>query len=149
MPDDENPSNPMRLVGQVHRAFARRVDAPLRDIGFAMSQLPVLVALKKQGALSQARLAQWAQVEQPSMAQLLGRMERDGLVQRVPDPDDRRSRLISLTAQASARLAEGKAVMDGTSRQALAGFSKAEREQLASLLLRVKSNLDNAAGGTD
>jgi MarR family transcriptional regulator, transcriptional regulator for hemolysin len=34
------------------------------------------------------------------MAQLLNRMERDGLIVRLPDPADRQSRLIALTAQA-------------------------------------------------
>lgn len=38
------------------------------------------------------------------MAQLLSRIERDGLVQRLPDPKDGRSRLITLTEQAEERL---------------------------------------------
>jgi len=149
MSNREDSGHPMRLVGQINRAFARLVDSPLRDIGFAMSQLPVLVELKTRGALSQAELTRLARVEQSSMAQLLNRMERDDLVQRVPDLSDKRSRLITLTAGASQRLAKGKAVMEATSQQALAGFSKAERDQLAGLLQRVKSNLDRAAGETD
>ncbi|MGS0896086.1 MarR family winged helix-turn-helix transcriptional regulator [Burkholderia stagnalis] len=139
-------SNPLRRVGFTYRLFARVVDRPLRDLGFAMSQLPVLVSLKKAGALSQAELARRAQVEQPSMAQLLGRMERDGLVQRTPDPHDGRSRLISLTGAAARRLAQGKAVMDDACEQALAGLSAAEREQLAALLDRVNANLERMAG---
>ncbi|SFK53350.1 MarR family winged helix-turn-helix transcriptional regulator [Lysobacter sp. cf310] len=134
--------NPLRLIGQVNRAFARIVDGPLRELGFAIGQLPVLVSLKKVEALSQAELARLAQVEQPSMAQLLNRMERDGWVRRVPDPNDKRSRLISLTDRASERMPRAKAVMDATSRQALAGFSAKEKEQLAALLLRVNANLD-------
>ncbi|WP_412529060.1 MarR family winged helix-turn-helix transcriptional regulator [Burkholderia lata] len=138
--------NPLPLIGFTYRLFARVVDRPLRDLGFAMSQVPVLVSLKKAGALSQSELARRAQVEQPSMAQLLNRMERDGLVLRVPDPDDRRSRLISLTESAAKGLAKGRAVMDEASEQALAGLSDAEREQLVSLLGRVNANLERMVG---
>ncbi len=137
-------NNPMRLIGQAYRTFGRLVDSPLRKLDFAMGQLPVLVALKKNGALSQAELARLAQVEQPSMAQLLNRMERDGLVQRIANPNDKRSQLVSLTADASQRLPKGKAVMDAASRQALEGLTKEEQHQLMALLLRVNDNLDRA-----
>ena len=105
----------------------------------------MLVTLKKAGALSQAELARLLEVEQSSMAQLLNRMERDGLVERIADPNDRRSRLISLTHTAIQQLPRGKSVMDAASRQALTGFSKEEKEQLEMLLLRVNANLDAAA----
>ena len=137
--------NPLKLIGRANRAFARVVDGPLREIGFAMSQVPVLVMLKKAGALSQAELARLLKVEQSSMAQLLNRMERDGLVERIADPGDRRSRLISLTSSANGQLPRGKSVMDAASRRALSGFSKEEKEQLEMLLLRVNANLDAAA----
>lgn len=135
-------TNPLKLVGLVNRAFARLVDVPLRELGIATGQVPVLVALKQHGALPQAELARIARVEQPSMAQLLSRMERDGLVQRTPDPADGRSRLITLTDQAQRQLPKGRAVMEATSEQALAGFSAKERDQLGALLARVLANLD-------
>ena len=139
--------NPLKLIGRANRTFARVAEGPLREIGLAMSQVPVLVTLKKAGALSQAELARLSGVEQSSMAQLLNRMERDGLVERVADPRDRRSRLITLTDSAARQLPLGKSVMDAVSRQALPGFSKEEKEQLALLLLRVNANLDSAVPG--
>lgn len=143
-PTDANRS--MRLIGQVNRTFARLVDAPLRELGFAMSQLPVLVTLKRVGTASQTELARVAQVEQPSMAQLLQRMERDGLVQRVPDPADGRSRLISLTEQASRQLPQSRAVMDGVCEKALEGLTDEERTCLLGLLLKIDANLNKALG---
>lgn len=141
---DSDSSHPMRLIGQVTRTFARLVDAPLRQLGFAIGQLPVLVTLKTAGALSQAELARMAQVEQSSMAQLLNRMERDGLVKRVPDPADGRSRLISLTARASRQMPNGKAVMDEVCETALTGFTAKERAQLLTWLLKIDANLEKA-----
>jgi MarR family transcriptional regulator, transcriptional regulator for hemolysin len=137
--------NSVRLIGHAHRVFARLVDAPLRKLGFAMSQLPVLVALKQGKPMAQSELARLAAVEQSSMAQLLNRMERDGLVKRVADPNDKRSRLISLTETASRRMPKGKVIMDAAVDIALQGFSPAEVERLGELIARIKDNLERAA----
>ncbi|KAF1029637.1 MAG: Transcriptional activatory protein BadR [Burkholderia plantarii] len=143
---EDSPTQPLKLVGLTARLFTRVVDRPLRELGFALSQVPVLGLLKEAGALSQAELARRVQVEQPSMAQLLNRMERDGLVCRVPDPADKRSRLISLTDGATQKLPEGRAVLDDASRTALDGLSDDEQQQLAMLLRRVNANLERAVG---
>jgi MarR family transcriptional regulator for hemolysin len=144
---DTHDSSPLRLIGRITRGFTRIADGGLREFGFAVGQLPVLVSLKKRKALSQAELARIAQVEQPSMAQLLARMERDGLVERVDDPDDGRSRLISLTPLAAKRLPKAKALMDAHAQDALAGFSADEVAQLAALLERLNANVERMGGG--
>lgn len=142
---EKNPPNPLKIIGQAHRTFARLVDAPLRELEFAMGQIPVLALLNSSASLSQAELARLVQVEQPSMAQMLMRMERDGLVHRLQDPADKRSRLISLTDKARQRLPAGRAVMDAVKDKALEGFSAVEVEVLASLVGRVQANLERAA----
>ena len=147
MSDIHAPTNPMKLVSRASRGFVRVADAELRSLGFATSQFPVLGALRDGQALSQAELARLAQVEQPSMAQLLNRMERDGLVQRLPDPDDKRSRLISLTAIATQRLPKAKTLMDASTTDALTGFTRQEIDQLVRLLSRLNENLDRMAEG--
>ncbi|MDM0088034.1 MULTISPECIES: MarR family transcriptional regulator [unclassified Variovorax] len=145
MTDAEN-FNPLKLLGRVTRGFTRIADDGLREFGFAVGQLPVLVSLKERKTLSQAELARIAQVEQPSMAQLLARMERDGLVERVPDPDDKRSRLISLTPLATRRLPKAKAVMDAHAQQVLEGFSAEDMAQLMALLTRLNANVERMGG---
>jgi MarR family transcriptional regulator for hemolysin len=148
-PDNHEPPNPLRIVGHAYRTFARIVDAQLRHLGFAMSQLPVLIVLKQGKPLPQAELARMARVEQSSMAQLLNRMERDGLIERVADPEDRRSRLILLTESARQRMHEGKAIMDATVEIALKGLSPSEIEQFGKLMLRINDNLQRAAEASD
>src|SRR4051812_34852922 len=84
-------------INRVSRLLMRLHEARLRPLGFGMSQLPVLVALEADGPLAQKELAQRAHVEQPTMAEMLARMERDGIVERAPNPDDRRASLVSLS----------------------------------------------------
>jgi DNA-binding MarR family transcriptional regulator len=107
-----------------------------------MSHMPVLHALQDGGSLSQKDLARFARVEQPTMAELLGRMERDGVVQREPNPEDGRGSLTSLTRKARARWPKAKGALMQGEHDATAGFSAEEKAQLISLLQRVLDNLE-------
>ena len=143
MPEPREPQPPLKLIGHVHRGFQRMADQLLREQGFALGQLPVLMALKEGKPRSQAELARLACVEQPSMAQLLARMERDGLVERLPDPEDGRSKLISLTPACRERMPKAKGVMQALGAEALQGLSADEVEVLAGLLARLADNVDD------
>lgn len=133
---------PGHYISRTARAMARVDDIRLRELGFATAQLPVLTALKDGARLSQTELAAWAKVEQPTMAQLLARMERDGLIRREPDPTDRRSSLISLTAEARAKLPAGRAILLQGNKDATRGMTADEVKTLIALLDRVLTNVE-------
>lgn len=135
-------AHPGHYLSRINRGLTRVGDARLRSIGLATAQLPVLSMLRHGAQLSQIELARWARVEQPSMAQLLARMERDGLVKRMPDPNDRRSSLISLTEEAERRLPAGRAVLRQGNVEMTQGLTRAEIEQLVGLLQRVLVNVE-------
>ena len=136
---------PGHLVSLVARGFARLSEVRLRPLGFAPGQVPVLIALRDGTARTQRDLARFARVEQPPMAQMLARMERDGLIRRDPDPEDGRSSIVTLTALAEERLPDAvQRVLEGN-RDALRGFSNEEAEQLVVLLGRLIANLDRIA----
>jgi MarR family transcriptional regulator, transcriptional regulator for hemolysin len=145
--DDWDPmKTPGHYISRTARALARVGDLRLRELGFASAQLPVLAVLKDGARLSQTELAAWAMVEQPTMAQLLARMERDGIIRREPDPTDRRSSLISLTEEARARLPAGRAVLLQSNREATRGMSADEVKTLIALLSRVLANIEAMEG---
>ncbi|QDE39568.1 MarR family transcriptional regulator [Luteibacter pinisoli] len=141
-------STPGHLISLAARGFTRLSEARLKPLGFGVGHLPVLVALRDGQASTQRDLARFARVEQPPMAQMLARMERDGLIQRSPDPSDGRSSQITLTAVAEARLPEAIAVLLKGNQDALRGFSDEETTQLVSLLTRLIANLDQVASAT-
>ena len=133
---------PSHYISRIARGMTRIGDVRLKALGFATAQLPVLTALRDGAKWSQGELARWAKVEQPTMAQLLARMERDGVVRREPDPSDRRASLISLTEEARARLPEGRAILEQGNKDMTAGLSEAEVATLVSLLERVLANVE-------
>jgi MarR family transcriptional regulator for hemolysin len=135
-------AHPGHYLSRISRGLTRVGDTRLRSIGLATAQLPVLSMLRDGAQLSQTELARRAQVEQPSMAQLLARMERDGLVKRTPDPNDRRSSLISLTEEAERRLPAGRAVLRQGNAEMTQGLTRAEVDQLVGLLRRVLFNVE-------
>ncbi|WP_212376749.1 MarR family winged helix-turn-helix transcriptional regulator [Acetobacter persici] len=142
--DDWDPlRHPGHYFSRIARGLTRIGDVRLRHLGFATAQLPVLTALKDGAALSQKELAKRAKVEQPTMAQMLSRMERDGLVHRVPDPEDKRSSLISLTDAALEKLPAGRAILRQGNSEMTKGLTEDEIETLVSLLRRVLENVDS------
>ena len=145
--DDAFFNRPAHLINRAARLMTRVGEARMKPLGFSPGQLPVLGALARQGPLSQKALAEGAMIEQPSMAQMLARMARDGLVTRRPDPDDGRSNLYALTESARERLPALAETLTKGGREALAGFSAEEEDILRGLLKRIINNLDAMAYG--
>ena len=138
-------STPGHLISLAARGFVRLSEARLKPLGFGVGHLPVLVALQDGRADTQRDLARFAKIEQPPMAQMLARMERDGLVRRTPDPADGRSSRIALTETAQARLPDACTALFQGNREALSGFTDDETAQLVALLTRLIANLDRVA----
>lgn len=140
--DEDVLTTPGHLISLAARGFARMSDSRLKPLGFGVGQLPVLVALQNGYASTQRDLARFAKVEQPPMAQMLARMERDGLIKRTRDPADGRSSRIVLTKAAQHRMPEATTTLLQGNREALVGFTNAEAMQLVDLLARLIENLD-------
>jgi MarR family transcriptional regulator, transcriptional regulator for hemolysin len=138
-------STPGHLISLAARGFARLSEARLRPLGFGVGHLPVLVALRDGRASTQRDLARFAKIEQPPMAQMLARMERDGLIRRAPDSADGRSSRITLTAAAEARLPDAVSVLLQGNREVLHDFTDEEAGLLVTLLTRLIANLDRIA----
>ena len=109
--------------------------------GLSVGYMPIFFALAADEALTQRDLAIAAQVEQPTMAATLARMERDGLIERRANPDDGRSALISLSEAGRSKLPAVHAAAAEANGRAAAELSETERRQLLSLLTRVAETL--------
>lgn len=135
-------STPGHLISLAARGFARLSEGRLKPLGFGVGHIPVLVALRTGQADTQRDLARFAQIQQPPMAQMLDRMERDGLIRRTPDPVDGRTSRVALTRLALARLPEAVAALFQGNRDAMSGFTDEEAVHFAALLGRLIANLD-------
>lgn len=107
-----------------------------------MAGYPVLNALSRFGELTQKQMTRLLQVEQSSIAQLLGRLERDGFVERRIDPADRRSSLVKLTQKAIDALPAIAEVMNSGNDLAVAGMTDDEIDIAIDLLRRMIGNFE-------
>lgn len=139
----------LSLGYQVNHA-ARLLAIALRDgiapLGVVPGQFAQLLALYEHDGLTQAELCERVQIEQPTMANTLARMERDGLVERVPDPDDRRRSLVLLTDHARAIEADLVAAARNSNAAATRGL---DDTQFAALMTALSTVIDNLTDPSD
>jgi DNA-binding MarR family transcriptional regulator len=131
-------------VNHLSRLLAHALRARVQSFGVVPGQFAQLLALYERDGRTQAELCRAVQIEQATMANTLNRMERDGLISRTADPDDRRRTLIHLTPKAR----DLEAVLVASAREvnsaATAGLSEAEIAAFLSTMQRVIANLEGA-----
>jgi MarR family transcriptional regulator, transcriptional regulator for hemolysin len=131
------------LINRIARLSQRWLDARLKKFGIAGAAVPVLALLKSGEQLTQRELASRIGIEQPTMAQLLKRMERDGLIVRRANPEDGRSAHISLTDQATRRLPAVRRAMQEGYNLVTESFSERELATLFQLLERYLASVES------
>ena len=119
------------------RLFTRTADRSLRPMGVSAAQLPALLSLAEFGPMRQRDLVQRSAVAQPAMVATLTRMEREGLVERLPDHRDARAWSISLSDKGRALLDPVYDVLATGNEMALRGFSDEERQVAIGYLRRI------------
>ena len=119
------------------RAFERRA----KGTGLTRAQWAVLAYVARNEGSSQAALADMLDIEPITLVRLLDKLETAGLVERRPDPADRRVRRLHLTAATAPLLDQMQVLAAETREVALAGLTDGERQQLTDLLMKVRSNL--------
>jgi DNA-binding MarR family transcriptional regulator len=104
--DEQHENQAIRLAVAISRLRTRLREAARAGLSeLSISQLAILKRLRREGAATAASLAMAEHVSQQAIAQTLARLKKDGLVQAVADPSDRRKVLISMT-DAGHRLVE-------------------------------------------
>lgn len=148
---DRAPSSPLAAsetwpTGRLLSAAARRVerawDDYLEQWGLTHASLPPLVVLLE-GPLSQRDIAARLHITEQSVGRMLAGLQQQGYIARERHPTDQRRRVVRLTPQGRATLAE---LDQSAAVEALVGnaFSAAEREQLREFLLRIIAQLPGA-----
>jgi len=119
------------------------------EFKLTMAQCKVLIHLERHEGASQARLAYLTDTDPMALVRILDRMEKDGWIERRPDPSDRRARQLYLTKAASPVIDEVWRIADRARAASLAGLSAADRAQLVTLLGRVHQNLYALVGNAE
>jgi DNA-binding MarR family transcriptional regulator len=99
---------------------------------FPLNQASVLGRLDRCGPQSVSDLASAERVRPQSMAQTVGDLEADGLVDRSPDPDDRRRAIVTLSESGRQRIEADRAARESWLVKAVEALPEGDRETLES-----------------
>ncbi|WP_118133149.1 MarR family winged helix-turn-helix transcriptional regulator [Oceanicella sp. SM1341] len=136
----------------VARRWRRALDERIACTGLTDATWTPLVHLHRSGGgISQKELAALVGIDGSSLVRLLDILCRDGLVERQPDPDDRRARRLLLTPAGHAAVAELRTVLEVAEAEMLADVDDAELDAMMSALERIDTRLQllRAAPGPD
>ena len=109
----------------------------LSDFGITPGQYGVLACLWENETLSPKEIATLLQVENSTISGVLDRMQKRGLIDRVLNPNNRRSISVKATAAGMALKEPVQKKMEELNEAVLHNFSQQEREELFSLLRRI------------
>jgi DNA-binding MarR family transcriptional regulator len=141
---------PLQVLSRISR-LARHLDIARRgafaDHDLESWEFDVLSALRRQGPpfqLTPGALVRATLVTSGTMTNRIDRLEAAGLVNREPDPSDKRGVLVTLTEQGQARVDAALADLLHRERVLLAGLDKGERKRLADMLRTILAPFDSA-----
>jgi DNA-binding MarR family transcriptional regulator len=129
------------LLTDAARLIRRRFEHESRDMPMTSAQLQIVGRLARHEGLTQAALAGLLDIEPMTLSRHVDRMEAAGLVERRPDPKDRRARRLYTTEHARALIAPMRARAAVVYEDALAGLSPEERAALTRSLETIIANL--------
>lgn len=132
------------LLHDVSRLLRALFDERAQDFGLTRAQWRVLVHLAAREGLKQRELAEILEIDNVTLGRHIDRLERDGWLERQPDPADRRAWLLYLTERARPTLSKMEDLAVRTQGDAMRGLTDAERETMVRMLMKMKDNIGAA-----
>lgn len=127
----------------VARRWRSLLDERLRLIGQSSARMEALAAILNSPSLSaQVDIAKRLRIEGPTMTRMLDTLEADGLVERLSDPSDRRTKQLRLTPAGEKALESIFAIADELRDRLLAGIPPEQLDGLNDLLVTLTERLD-------
>jgi DNA-binding MarR family transcriptional regulator len=117
-------------VQRAARALARRFDEALRPFGLTNGQFSLLMSLNRPKPPGMASVASLLAMDRTTLTAALKPLERRGLVEVAPDPEDRRSRLLKLTPEGTKLLAGAVPTWERTHLEVESALPDSNPEQL-------------------
>lgn len=137
----------MQLFRTVH-AMGRAFQEVAANYGTSRTQGMILVFLAQHpDGLTASKLTRHMGFAAATLSTALADMERDGLVERVPNPKDARSQLILLGEAGRARLEAFPKIAKEIDARVFAGFTDEDRSKFKELMERIRLNLGDGGSG--
>ena len=134
----------MKYIARIGRCNNCYRDRALEQTGLTGAQCPYLLRICSYPGISQDQLAKMLYVSKSNVTRKLERMEKSGLVTRVPLPSDRRVMQVFPTELGKSMLPRVGEVFGEWNEILTEGFTDEEKELLISMLERLYANAERA-----
>lgn len=114
----------------------------VEKMGLALPTMGMMMIINEAGAMNQISLGEQMKIDKATMVKLLDSLEDGGYVRRKNDPNDRRVKLVELTAKGRTALPKMMKMREKCEDEFLAPLTKSEEAELRRLILKlVKAHL--------
>jgi MarR family transcriptional regulator for hemolysin len=137
--------DPVVLINDVARIMRTNFDQRARARGMTRAQWLILARVARRPGVSQSELAAICEVEPITVARLVDRLEKRGLLERRADPSDRRIWRLHNLPPAQPILEEISAYREGLIREIDANIGSAAREAMVDALVGIRAILTGAS----
>jgi DNA-binding MarR family transcriptional regulator len=129
-------------IGGINRRIKRGMEATLADFGLSHPDWQVLSTLRNSGSRTPGVLARYLELSTGAMTSRLDSLEREGLIRRVPAPDDRRSVVVELTKEGRAKWDTAASIQARKEAFFASALSPTEQKRLNDLLRKLMLALE-------
>lgn len=126
-----------------------RQEAATETAGLTPTSTAALATIERHGPLTPSELAEIERVKRPTVTRTLGCLEREGLIERTPDPADGRSSLVAVNAAGRERLRRLRGRKNAYLARRMRGLSEDELatlERAAEILDRMREGEPREGG---
>lgn len=116
-------------------------------LNMSMEQAIILKILHEEDGRPQNDMAHVTNRHKATLTRLLDTMEKNHLVVRIPDPNDKRVKRVYLTKQGKSHFESMKPVFQEASEEVQKGLTKTEIKTLISILKKVQGNINFCEAG--
>ena len=134
---DRAPSTLAFLLSQVGIYAARQFSERIAEVDLTPPLFRVLNLIDAAEGRSQQAIGEAVEVPASRMVALVDELEQRGLVERRPDPVDRRIRALYLTAKGRKTLGRGREIAKAHEKALTRGMAAADRKRLVELLQKL------------
>ena len=129
------------MLADVARLMRRDFKLRLKDSCLTHAEARVLVHTSRHEGIRQVELAEMLEVQPITLARLLDQLEEVGLIERRPDPKDRRAHHVYLTAAATPHLASIQRVAKTIYKSAMRDLTEKQAAAALAALRKMRDNL--------
>lgn len=129
------------LLADVSRLLRRSFQQSMEGSELTFAQARVLVTVSRKEGIRQVELAERLELQPIALVHLLDQLTQPGLIERRPDPTDRRAYQLFLTDAAAPHLVAVKQLAATLQAEMLRGLNKQQSAQFLASLSVVRDNL--------